>query len=388
MRPNFLSPKNFPSTFIIEELFIYLTTFILSIFVRMYEYEEDQNKNIPENDSNELSSVGSIKLIHNKMLPGTVKIKTILFICLLSIISNEIILVIMNHSLDIMVYWSFDLFFIGYFNLIVFGIPLHSHKKFAIIFILIFSGLFQILSTYEILFGEDYDSFYKYHVIFIPIITISYMLLSISRYYSLSKIKWLLDFKGVSLGIFLVVYSFLGICITLIASFITNFYQCANISQYKGINFICSVEIKKDNHIEYYYDNFSYFFEKLWKKDESIGINLVYLLLYIIKLFLNSLKLLYSFLLIKNLNTEYYQCSFEIYFIILNVLLLIKVILNGENIKFQIYALLSQIAALIGIMIYLEFIEIKVYNLDKDVKRYIEMRSINDFNSLNEDKDN
>jgi hypothetical protein len=383
MRPNFLSAQNFPSSFIIEDLFIYITTMILAIFI--YIYESRQYKKIREDDNNELSSSqSSIKLIHNQMLPGNINMKTVIFICLLSIVSIETIFVIMFHSLDTMVYWSLDLFFIGYINLIVFGIPLYSHKKFAIIFILIFSGLFQLLSSYEVLFNEDFDSFFKFHIIFIPIITISYMLLSIARYYSLSRIKWLLDFRGISLSIFLIGYSALGVFITIIVGLITSYNKCPDKSQFKGINYICSVEIKKDNYIEYYYDNFSYFFEKLWKKEESIGVNFVYFFLYIIKLFLNSLRLLYSFLLIKNLNTEYYQCSFEIYFIILNIFGLIKVILNGENIKLQIYILLGQIAALIGLMIYLELIEIKVHNLDKNVKRYIEMRSMNEFNSLNE----
>lgn len=54
----------------------------------------------------------------------------------------------------------------------------------------------------------------------------------------------------------------------------------------------------------------------------------------------------------------------------------------------SIFYILEQIFALIGNLIYLELIEIKVYNLNQNVKRYIEMRSINDFNSLNEDKDN
>ena len=306
----------------------------------------------------------------------------LILICLLSIISIELILLIMYHSLDGLVYWGFDLFFIGYINLIVFGTPIYSHKKFAIVFILIFIGLFQLLSTFELLLNDKFEGFYKFHIIFIPIITISYMFLSIARYYSLSRIKKLLDSRYLPLGKFLFNYCLIGTIILLISCFISSYIKCDDITKYRGIDFICKIKvINENNSNDYYYDNFSYFFKKLWKKDESAGINILYIFLYILKLFLSSIRLIYSVLLVKNLNTEYYQCSFEIYFCILGI---IGAIVNGEITQLQIYNIFPQITVLIGIMIYLEFIELKFCKLNQNVKRYIETRSIIELNSVKE----
>jgi hypothetical protein len=247
----------------------------------------------------------SIILIHNKMTIIDINYPKLILICLLSIISIELILLIMYHSLDGLVYWGFDLFFIGYINLIVFGTPIYSHKKFAIVFILIFIGLFQLLSTFELLLNDKFEGFYKFHIIFIPIITISYMFLSIARYYSLSRIKKLLDFRYLPLGKFLFNYCLIGTIVLLCSCFISSYIKCDDITKYRGIDFICKIKvINENNSNDYYYDNFSYFFKKLWKKDESIGINILYLFLYILKMLLSSIRLIFSVLLVKNLSTE------------------------------------------------------------------------------------
>ena len=97
-----------------------------------------------------------------------------------------------------------------------------------------------------------------------------------------------------------------------------------------------------------------------------------------------SIRLIFSLLLVKNLNKEYYQCSFEIYFCILGI---IGAIVNGEITQLQIYNIFPQITVLIGIMIYLEFIVLKFCKLNQNVKRYIETRSIIELNSVKESYD-
>ena len=102
-------------------------------------------------------------------------------------------------------YFSFDLFFVAYINLIIFDKPIYSHKKCAIITILTISTLFKSLTTFEYISNDNYNLFYKNHIIFIPIIAISYILLSLMRFYSLCKIKWLLDYKFIPVRIFFVI---------------------------------------------------------------------------------------------------------------------------------------------------------------------------------------
>ena len=99
------------------------------------------------------------------------------------------------------------------------------------------------------------------------------------RFYSLSKIKWLLDFKYVSLTKFLLIYNLIGIIVLLIGCLISSYVKCSVPSEFIGINFICSIQIKNGINIDYYFDNFSSFFEQLWRKDKSIEMNILYLIL-------------------------------------------------------------------------------------------------------------
>ena len=50
--------------------------------------------------------------------------------------------------------------------------------------------------------------------------------------------------------------------IFLIASIISSIVKCTD--KLYDINLICLIKIEKGNAIEYYFDNFSYFFKKLW----------------------------------------------------------------------------------------------------------------------------
>ena len=131
--------------------------------------------------------------------------KAVFFTSILSITSIELINVITAVGFWSILFWVFDLFFVAYTNLIMFENPIYSHKKCAIIFILIFSTLFKFLSTFEYIFDDNYNLFYKNHIILIPIISISYLFLSLIRFYSLCKIKWLLDYKFIPLRIFFII---------------------------------------------------------------------------------------------------------------------------------------------------------------------------------------
>ena len=103
---------------------------------------------------------------------------------------------------------------------------------------------------------------------------------------------------------------------------------------------------------------------------------------------MNALRLLFTFLIIKHLNPEYYLCSFEIYFFLLRLIDLIKAIINENDIKVPTFSLFAEIISLICIMIYLELIELKFCNLNRNLKKYIEIRSINEYiiNNLNIDE--
>ena len=121
------------------------------------------------------------------------KIKTIIFISIILIISIESLNIFSILNLDGITYWSFDLFFLSYINLKLFGVPIYSYKKFSIVFIAVFSTLFLIFSTYELLTNDNYNLIYKNHLFLIPILIVLYQFLSISRFSSLCIIKWSID---------------------------------------------------------------------------------------------------------------------------------------------------------------------------------------------------
>ena len=130
-------------------------------------------------------------------------------------------------------------------------------------------------------------------------------------------------------------------------------------------------------------NSFSYYFEQIWINDRNIGMNLLYLFLFLIQIILNALRILYSILIIRHLNPEFYLCSNEIYFCIIRIFGLIKAIIDNKNIKTEIFNSTAEIVSLISIMIYLELIELNFCNLNHNLKKNIENRCIDDYNVNN-----
>ena len=178
---------------------------------------------------------------------------------------------------------------------------------------------------------------------------------------------------------FFTIYNFVGTIILLIGSLIATNIKCIDIKKFKDINLFCRIAIKNGDKVDYYYDNFSYFFEQLWRKDKSFGKNFLYLMLFIVKVIFNGIFLFYSMLQVKYLSAEYYQVYFQILYFILSIIILIKYIINGTELKLHIYSMLSEFGSAVGTMIYLELIELKFFQLDKNIKKNIEMRSLTDY---------
>ena len=384
IKPDIFEITNYPSNILIQEFFNYIGSFIFSIFLIIYEKSQTQKK---ENDNETRINSGFLynyDLIYYTKQPNESNIKVIIFISIISIISVETINNFMTLNLSGLVYWIIDRFFIANINLKLFGIPIYSHKKFSIVCILIFSTLFKFLSTYEIFINDEYNLIYKNHLFLAPIISIVYICVTIPRLYSICKIKWLLDYKYTPVSILYCIYSSVGIIFLLISSLISNFIKCVDKTVLNDIDLVCSIKIKTENETDY---SFSYFFEKLGDK-ETFGLNILYIFLFLIKISLNALRLLFTFLIIKHLNPEYYLCSFEIYFFLLRFIDLIKAIITENDIKVPTFSLFAEIISLICIMIYLELIELKFCNLNRNLKKYIEIRSSNEYllNNINNDE--
>ena len=378
---NIFENNNYPQGILIYWLFYYIGSFILSILLYLYVKSLTKENQIKNDDVMHpfLKMLEKNRLIYQKEQSFFYILKKSFPTSFYSILSNQLnntFLYIGFIGLDC---WVFNLFFMAFVNYLNFKIPIFGHKKFAIGLILIFSTLLFIGKTYIYLFDDSFNLIYKNHIEFIPLGFISYILICFLRMYSICSIKWLLDYKYIPTTIFLIIYNFIGIFMLLIPSLILSSKKCVDKSIFDNIDFICKIKIVKNNLIEYYYDNFSYFFSKLWRADKTIGINILYIILFIIRIILVFITTVIRILLIEHLNPEFYICAYEMYFLIKYIFSFIDAILSEGSILLEVFHVLCNIFSVLGIMIYLELIELKFSLLDYFLKRNIERRSLIDY---------
>ena len=388
IRFNFLNTKNYPPDILVQLFFNYLGSFFIGILLFLYEKKGMENVE-KKTDKGDQSSIAlqnlfqKTKIIHNVSYKKF-RFKTIIIISFLSVVVFQVVMkIFLSNNIDVVVYWVVDLFFLAEINLIMFGVPIYAHKKCALIFIFVFSSIFKFLSTFEILFNDEYELIYKYHVTLIPIVAISYFCVSLLRFYVLTKVKVLFDNEYLPVSLFFTIYNLVGAIILLIGSLIATNIKCIDIKKFKGINLFCRIAIKNGDKVDYYFDNFSYFFEQLWRKEKSLGENFLYLILFIIKVILNGIILFYSMLQVKHLSAEYYQVYFQILYFIIRFIVLAKYLIDGTELKLHIYSMLSDFGSVVGTMIYLELIELKFFQLDQNIKKNIEMRSLTEYSTDN-----
>ena len=378
IKPEVLEPNNYPPNILIQIFFNYIGGFIFSSFLYLYQKKQGKNK-IKEESQIQRDSLSKHTLIYDQKKPNY-KNPSIYFTIALLIISLELIAILSNVGFWSILYWTFDIFFVSYINNLMFGIEIYSHKKLAIIIMIIFCTIFKFVSTYVIISNDEYNLFYKNHIILIPIIIILYIFLSLIRFYSLCKMKYLLDYKFIPETIFFFLYNSVGIIILLVPCLIFSFVQCKDKAELNDVDLICTIKIEAGDKIEYYFDSFSYFFEQLWRKDKNVGLNILYLFLFIIRLLLNALQLLYTILIIRHLNPEYYYCAYNLYCNLVRIASFINAIVNDGNIYSEIYNACSEFGSLIGMLIYLEFIDLKFCKLNFNLRKNIQNRSEIDYN--------
>lgn len=377
-------PNNYPPSKLIQGHFNYLGGFICSIFFYYYEKRQTNTINLDEpKETNDLNG-NQIEYIHNIPLYTNgipiISIVVPLVLSIISLTSMSIFLLVGLNGLD---FWIFDLFFISLLTIKIFGKPIYGHEKIAILIILIFSTLFKTISTIIMARDDENILIYKDFPVIIPFGILAYISFSFLRNYSLCKIKWLLEIKSLSISKMLFAYNSLGIIILFIACMVSNFVKCVDKEKYNNIDIICNIVIIKDDIKEYYFDEYTYFFSKLWKKDINTFLNIFYIILFLIELFLNFLTILYPLLIIKHLNQEFYLCPFCIYYFITKILIIIKLTIQGKNVTSSIFDAIAEGMSIIGTLIYLELIELKFFNLNRELKKNIEMRAVSDYDNNN-----
>ena len=392
-----LDPSEFPKNILIQETFNYLGIFIFSII--FYKYEKLQNSrktinNIQQslnlNDIKYSSSSNSIKekdssiqLIYYNAEEGNINNSnsgiSIGFTCILLTISVQSMNQLYIMDLRALDFWMFEILFISFITLFMFGKRIYKHKKLAIAFITLFPSLFKSLSIYEIVRNDNEKNIYKVYKWIIPLGIIIFFLLTFLRDYSICKIKWFLEYEFFSPNIILILYSIWGFIICFISSIISTFIKCN--SKFEYITFICTVDTNNKNEEKiYYYDNFKIYFKDLWKENRSGVINFLYILLIFFKILIFYLIKLFSILIIKKLNQVYLICSTSIFYFVLRFMrVLFSLILkNDKSIYVKFYELLAEFFSIIGIIFYLELIEFNFCGLNYDLKKNITIRSIDE----------
>ena len=380
-KTNVFKDNPLPPDLLIQEGFNYLGTFICSLFLMKYEvnqtkinkaidHKSDNQPNLPEtrNKSQE------VILIYNDVEGSICQFSNFIVIILL-FICEQLINFFVSFSLRGLDFWMPELLFICYLTYKMFRIPIYLHKKVAIIFILIFCTLFKSLSlVYR--FDDDPDErIYKYYKWIIPIGIISFVLIELLRSYTFCKIKALFDYKFVLTSKFLAAYGLFGTILCFISTIISANVACVSESKFKHVKLICNA----NHNGKYYYDTYSNFFNLLWR-NRDIYINIIFIFIFLIEIILSFFLKLYTLLILKKLNPEYYICSNSLYYFIIDLFDVFAYLITGDR-EFKYYKVFGTVAeflSLFGTIVYLELIELHFCGLDHDLKKYIGERSLSE----------
>ena len=303
----YFTPEKFPRNFLIQESFNYFGTFLFSIILYKYEMSQRDNKNrLPSNsnsDNNNVSfshSSSQIELIFSDDIEqhSSTSFGTLLFTTNLLTFSIQLANQLYIINLSELDFWMFEILFLSYITSKMFGTQIYKHKKIAICIIIFLPIIFKILTINEILQNKDEDFLYKKYKWILPIGSITFLINTFLRDYSICKMKWFLDYKYYSVSRILMIYGICGFLMCMIGSIISSFIKCVGQSAFDKINLICTVNIydNDNDNITYYYDSFKIYFRDLWKYDTNTLINVLYNFFIIIKIltfFFN--KIIYYF---------------------------------------------------------------------------------------------
>ena len=366
-----------PYTFInnhpfINDILWYLLAFLLSFAMIKYEYLNKQNEKKSHDNY-------SIELIYKRSIFNETKLA--IFVVLVSILLNlQDLLTQFLEKISSLDLWTLEIIISYFIGLYFYKIQIYSHQKLSIYIISIFCTsllLVSLILTYK--YSND-NSVYKDNYHYIPIGIIISIVSLIIRIYSTWKAKELMDLKFISIAKLQMNYGLFGVLISTIASIITTYVKCPNSD-------LC--ENEKDGHL--YFESFKTYFKDLsnlcdsWKN--SI-INVLIILIYIITYFLRGF---FYMLTIKYLTPFHIFALPAIYYLIIQIILIIynsiinELKMNSYKIVKSVILSLVDIFCFLSILVFLEFIELHFCKLDYNLRRNIIRRALDQ--NLDEETD-
>ena len=397
-----LDCANVSNCFLVRQTFCYFFSIIIALILfkkeSKYIYDE-HNKTLKKLDINDLdrktTATGEVELIHNEQTFTEYPNKYLIIIIFFWILEEQILSVFKDVFLHLD-FWMIELIIIHHFMIKMLKMKVYSHQKLMLWFCIVPIMLKLATIILSILDDNNYinDGNYKYpgevdklKIIYIAIPWLSalalpiYFVLIIFRSYVDTKIKWLMDFKFVSISKIFLLYSIIGFVFCLVSCIISSFIICEkspDTSSDKNTiyDYFCKVKDEFDNNNKYF-DNFLLYFKSFnTKKDyykEIIG------LIFGIPFFI--LYKFFNLKIIQSLTPVHIIFSFPIFYILNKSYLLVLNYLKSEkqfcylSVKFAKEKLIldfsSDAVSIIGYLIYLEIIELHFCKFDYDVRRNI-----------------
>ena len=316
---------------------------------QLYNTEINNNNvsNIKQSNIHESNEDKSkFSLIHNEIeveIDNTKYTTQILFTIFL-LLFVELILQIYNLFAKVDTdYWSLEIFFTVFFIKKILKIKLYRHQIFSMIFILIFCTTMKTLSFRESYKKKPFNLNLLF--IFIP----CYLIIALIRSYVYTKIKWLMDIRYITIPKMLFIFGIFGFIVSLIICILTCIFPHL-IGDAFG-----------------HFDLLSYSID--WGKF------VIETFLIIIYMFLNFYLKFYDMLTLKTFTPIHVLANNSLYFLLIQIILMISNGVNDESGEYIVFSFLSHIFAIFGYFVFVELIEIKCCNCNLNLRKNIIKRS-------------
>ena len=298
--------------------------------------------------------------------------------------------------------WPLEFLALLYYSKKIIEKKIYKHQRLSLSITIIFSTLLFVVKSFipesnencpnndeecQLLTSNVYSEIIdKLNWLFIPIFIFIYLLAMTSDAYANIKNKWFIDFKYISIFKILSYLGVIGFIFSLILLSIFSYIPCSKNNKFS--NSVCYFEYEGHK----YYDNFKTIMINDNDKDKFYNFYLEIFLMLPLYLIFEFLSILFDLLIIDHLDPFYLipidTCYFIIYQTIDFCITLDKA--NLFSIIRFIFATLSDLICVLCCSIYLEIFELHFHDLDKDIRRNIILRGIEENKStqLIEEKKN
>ena len=371
----FVDNKNSKEHFYINDIFCYFGTFFVSLILYILEKngildESIEQKHYSKKDNSSSQIFFNLKLIS---------------LISLWVIEEKLAETIKNILIHLD-FWVLEFIFLSYFCKKILKIDIYNHQKVAMlltIFPCIIKIVTIIISFYdENRIEENFTSYkrkdglleilYVPYPLLIPIGFSIYLIIIIMKSYIITKIKWYMDLKYISLYKLLMLYGFIGGLTFTIFCIITTFKECPK--GYKDLyDYFCKT---KDDNNQKYFANFILYYTKILSQIPKAEV--IILFFGILGFFIYKL---YSLMIIKDLTPIHLVFSIPLFYAIRKIILLINILIQKDSAASKAYEinfkldLSADCLCLFGYFVYLEIIKLNFLGLNYNITENIISRA-------------